>query len=96
MPLIFFDKPFSFTPDADRRISVNYSAGRPYNVTRECATKATAQGVKYRLAPKEGDEFGDFSEDEGPRPAEGESGAHAEDGPASDDGSDEGEREGAG
>lgn len=95
MPLIVFETPFNFTPDADRRITVAYPAGKPYNVTRECATKATAQGVKYRLAPKEGDEFGNLSEDEGNGQAEGQGFENAEDGPETDDGSGEGEREGA-
>jgi len=94
MPFIIFDKPFSFTPEADRRISVNYAAGKSYNVTRECATKATAQGVRYRLAPKDGDEdHGDISTNEGHGPTEGESGENAEIGPAPDDGSSEAERD---
>lgn len=53
-----FSQQFDFTPDEKRRVTVQYKAGRTYNVTRECAEKAGAAGVGTRTTKPKADADG--------------------------------------
>lgn len=67
MPWINVTRPFDFTPEKERRVTVAYPVGA-FNVPRECADLAVARGHASRTqAPKRGPDAPD-AEDE--RPAE--------------------------
>lgn len=94
MVWVRFEDPFDFTPDADRRVTVGYKPGHEVNVTRECVAKAEAKGVRF-VRLERGGTNGSDGVPEGNRPAEGAGEPASQDRPAADDGSGEGEREGA-
>lgn len=55
-----FTRAFLWTPQNDRRWSIQYNEGHPYNVTRACADAAIAAGAAVRAksprAQSDGDE----------------------------------------
>lgn len=97
MVWVKFLEPFNFTPEAKRTVTIAYrhdkSTAGEFNVTRECAAKAEALGVRFEYLKGRGD--GSHDENDRPGQAEGASAADAEDSPAADDGSGEDERENA-
>lgn len=50
-----FNRPFTFTPDEDRRASVHYQPGKPYRVRQQCIDKALAAGAGRIVDTPQGD-----------------------------------------
>lgn len=68
-----FERPFDFTPEKERRVTVAYPVGT-FNVTRECADRAVAVGAGSRTqAPKRGQDAPDAQAERPPEvPAPGD------------------------